>query len=166
MSVNESPVNHHMKFASIDILWCCASISFFESVNFGTPLPIRPNILYGDIEGQRQVIFTAHKRSLGQGNVFTPAYHSVHGGGGLPPGGSASGGLPRWVCLQGGSASGGGADPLELGNRVVRILLECFLVNVNFLQIGKLSFGRNNVGRPHLKYQTNLTLPTFVVKRI
>ena len=30
------------------------------------------------------VIFTARKRSLGQGNVFTPVCHSVQGGGVLP----------------------------------------------------------------------------------
>ena len=29
-------------------------------------------------------IFTARKRSLGQGNIFTPVCHSVHRGGGLP----------------------------------------------------------------------------------
>ena len=28
--------------------------------------------------------FTARKRSLGQGNVFKPVCHSLHGGGGLP----------------------------------------------------------------------------------
>ena len=27
------------------------------------------------------IIFTARKRSLGQGNIFTPVCHSVHGGG-------------------------------------------------------------------------------------
>ena len=31
------------------------------------------------------MIFTAHKRSLGQGNVFTPVSHSVHGGRGVHP---------------------------------------------------------------------------------
>ena len=33
-------------------------------------------------------IFTTHKRSLGQGNIFAPVYHSVHGGvpGQVPPG--------------------------------------------------------------------------------
>ena len=33
-------------------------------------------------------IFTTHKRSLGQGNIFTPICHSVHRGGmhGLPGG--------------------------------------------------------------------------------
>ena len=30
-------------------------------------------------------IFTARKRSLGQGNIFTPVCHSVHGGGGWYP---------------------------------------------------------------------------------
>ena len=29
------------------------------------------------------LIFTARKRSLGQGNIFTPVCHSVHGGGGV-----------------------------------------------------------------------------------
>ena len=29
-------------------------------------------------------IVTARKRSLGQGNIFTPVCHSVHRGGGLP----------------------------------------------------------------------------------
>ena len=51
-------------------------------------------------------MFTAHKRSLGQGNVFTLVCHSVHRGGlhpgGLHPGVSASG---REVDLHpGGSA--------------------------------------------------------------
>ena len=43
------------------------------------------------------MIFTAHKRSLGQGNAFTPVCHSVH----------------RWGLHTGGSASrkGGWADP-------------------------------------------------------
>ena len=31
------------------------------------------------------LIFTARKRSLGQGNVFTSGCHSVHGGGGGDP---------------------------------------------------------------------------------
>ena len=29
-------------------------------------------------------IFTARKRSLGQGNIFAPVCHSVHSGGGVP----------------------------------------------------------------------------------
>ena len=38
-------------------------------------------------------LFTARKRSLGQGNMFTPVCHSVRGGeGGSGPGGG--GGLP------------------------------------------------------------------------
>ena len=44
-------------------------------------------------------------RSLGQGNVFTPMCHSVHGGGGLHPGG---------VCIgMGGLHPGGGQTPLD-----------------------------------------------------
>ena len=68
----------------------------------------------------RNLIVTACKQSLGQGNIFTPVSHSVgKGGGGFPAcitghitrvvclwgrgGGSASTG----VCIQGESASGG-----------------------------------------------------------
>ena len=48
-----------------------------------------------------KVLFTARKRSLGQGNMFTPVCHSVHGGGGWSRGGlSGLGGA--WSC-------GGGA---------------------------------------------------------
>ena len=36
-------------------------------------------------------IFTARKRSLGQGNIFTPVCHSVHGGGHAWQGGMAGG---------------------------------------------------------------------------
>ena len=45
-------------------------------------------------------IITARKRSLGQGNIFTPVCHSVHGGGsasvhaGIPPPGP---GTPPWI---------------------------------------------------------------------
>ena len=67
------------------------------------PLMLRTALRMGTIS----TIFTAHERSLGQGNVFTPVYHSVHGGGGwlpsmyhrshdqgdLPPGESASEGV-------------------------------------------------------------------------
>ena len=71
---------------------------------------------------EQKSFITARKRSLGQGNVFTRMSHSVQRG--LPPGGSASGGgvLPP----------GGWADPPpELEKRVVRILLEYFLVQNN-----------------------------------
>ena len=58
---------------------------------------------------------TARKRSLGQGNVFTPVYHSVHRGGWLPSmhhrshdrgeEGQPPRGSPfRGVCIQGGWA--------------------------------------------------------------
>ena len=62
-------------------------------------------------------LVTARKRSLGQGNVFTPVCHSVHGGG---------------VCIQRGL--GLGRPPSHgilwdtINKRVVRILLECILV--------------------------------------
>ena len=85
-------------------------------------------------------VFTTRKRSLGQGNVFTPVCHSVHGREvlvGLPAcitgrmtsmGGSAY----RGVCIGGGAYRGVGQTPLELEleKRAVRILLECFLVEV------------------------------------
>ena len=99
-------------------------------------------------------IFTARKRSLGQGNVLTPVCHSVYTGegvslqgglhlgeGSLHPGGTSA---YTGVCPQGGrgSASRGvynGGDlsnpnsPLQLEKRVVCILLECFLVIINFI---------------------------------
>ena len=51
-------------------------------------------------------IITARKRSFGQGNIFTPLCHSVHGGGGRVPG--PGGCLVRGGCLvQGGAWSGG-----------------------------------------------------------
>ena len=75
-------------------------------------------------------LFTARKRSLGQGNIFTPVCHSVHGGGmlsqhalqmvsqhalqegGVPGlGGSGPGGVCSRGCVPGlgGSAARGGA---------------------------------------------------------
>ena len=44
-------------------------------------------------------IFTACKRSLGQGNIFTPACHSVHRGGLLLGGCLVPGGLLSGRCL-------------------------------------------------------------------
>ena len=56
-------------------------------------------------------IFTARKRSLGQGNIFAPVCHSVHGGGCLLPGGGgvlAPGGSgPGGMHAQGGACFGG-----------------------------------------------------------
>ena len=59
-------------------------------------------------------LFTARKRSLGQGNVFTPVCLFT-GGGGLPTGGSESEG----VCLQGGAGLhlGEGVCPTLPGTR-------------------------------------------------
>ena len=69
------------------------------------PLPGPP------VTGKTFTIFTVHKRSLGQGNVFTPVYHSVH--------------------IEG-SASRGVLHPRILRDTVnewaVCILLECILV--------------------------------------
>ena len=79
------------------------------------------------------MVFIARKRSLGQGNVFTPVCHSVHRRGSafrgdLHPGGSASkGGLhqrlgggvgrtPHWILWD------------TVNERTVPILLECILV--------------------------------------
>ena len=89
------------------------------------------------------VIFTARKRSLGQGNIFTPVCHSVHrGGGGIQA--CIAGGIPAclavgWSALRGrGVCSWGGGGllpegawwrpPGQLLLRAVRILLECILV--------------------------------------
>ena len=54
------------------------------------------------------MIITVRKRSLGQGNVFTPVYHSVHQGGrwvGFPT--CITGHMTRGSASQGGSASRG-----------------------------------------------------------
>ena len=48
------------------------------------------------------IIFTARKRSLGQGNIFTPVCHSVHRGICLGPGG--------WGCLLPGVPGGDPPD--------------------------------------------------------
>ena len=65
-----------------------------------------------DLEGKSK-IFTARKRSLGQGNVFTPVCHSVHRGSlcrGLCPGRSLSGvGLCLVVSVPGVGLCPGGS---------------------------------------------------------
>ena len=56
-------------------------------------------------------MFITRKRSLGQGNVFTPVCHSVHRGD-LHPGGSTF----KGVCIQGGLHPGeGGLNSVGLG---------------------------------------------------
>ena len=53
-------------------------------------------------------VITARKRSLGQGNIFTPVCHSVHGGGG--------GGVRGWkACVAGGGMCGQGGRHAWLG---------------------------------------------------
>ena len=86
----------------------------------------------------RHVIITAHRRSLGQGNVFTPVclftWESLY---------DVTSCLAAWsyVPSKGISVSGPmflvgglppervGQTPSRTGKRVVRILLECFLVS-------------------------------------
>ena len=107
-------------------------------------------------------IITARKRSLGQGNVFTPVCHSVHGGwgggvsvpgritgrmigGGLCPRGTMSGGrgdlCPRGSVARGVSVQGGLCPrrvsvqvptPPYSHERAVHILLECILVKIEY----------------------------------
>ena len=96
------------------------------------------------------LLFTARKRSLGQGNIFTPVCHSVHRGGHakLLGGGHAwllGGGMHgfiRGACIvlfKGGMRGfiwGGAAWFFQffriqcdtVNERAVRILLECILV--------------------------------------
>ena len=69
-------------------------------------------------------LITARKRSLGQGNIFTPVCHSVQ-----------SGGVLRGVCSRGVPGPGGVVcsrgclvETPRLLLRPVRILLECILV--------------------------------------
>ena len=71
------------------------------------------------------MIITARKLSLGQGNIFTSVCHSVHRG--WYPSMHCSGGCAIPACL----AAGGAwwrPPPGRLLLRAVRILLECILV--------------------------------------
>ena len=93
-------------------------------------------------------IFTARKRSLGQGNICTPVCHSVHRGGSVS---GCSGGGHVWLLwggmhgfsrgemcmvapggMHGCSREGGAWYTTRYGDtineRAVRILLECILV--------------------------------------
>ena len=97
-------------------------------------------------------IFTTRKRSLGQGNVFTPVCHSVHmkGGGfptcitghitwgeGLPPGGSAFRELGRpppqdtWDTM-GYDQQAGSMHPTGMRS-CFELSLFCFVVEKNYL---------------------------------
>ena len=79
------------------------------------------SILFSVMSTKPNRIITACKRSLGQGNSFTPVCHSVHGGGGeylgryTPRPGTP---LPPEQCMLGNTGN----------KRAVRILLECILV--------------------------------------
>ena len=89
-----------------------------------------------------QLFITVRKRSLGQGNIFRSASHSVRGGawgaiykgfafGGFHPEGPAY----RGVCLH-----GGWTEPMDLKKLVVCILLECFLLPPTNEVWGKVMF--------------------------
>ena len=89
-------------------------------------------------------IVTARKRSLGQGNVFTPICDSFCSGEGVPSLGGGEGailgegGLPslggsmKRGAVEGDTVKGEGAvkKPPLVNKRAVRILLECFLVSM------------------------------------
>ena len=66
------------------------------------------------------MLITARKRSLGQGNIFAPVCHSVHGGGGVPQAGTPPGQVHPRACWD------------TVNKRAVRILLECILVHNSF----------------------------------
>ena len=89
-----------------------------------------------------KAIFTARKRSLGQGNIFTPVCHSVHRGGsasvhdGIPPPPSRhppEAGTPPQEQTPPWSRYPPPPEQIMLGDtvneRAVRILLECNLVH-------------------------------------
>ena len=73
-------------------------------------------------------LITAHKWSLGQGNIFTCVCHSIHRGRGLSPGGLPDRDAP-WTENPLNRDPPDRDPPLYGGERAVRILLECILVN-------------------------------------
>ena len=83
------------------------------------------------------IIITARKRSLGQGNVFTGVCLST-GGVGFPP--CITG---HMTSIQGGLRPGGRKvlPPPELEKRVVGILLQYFLVEINCLTMWPFNKG-------------------------
>ena len=101
-----------------------------------------------------QLFITVRKRSLGQGNIFRSASHSVRGGGvggylqGVCLWGFSSRGVCLWrgglhpglpvymgVCLH-----GGWTEPMDSEKLVVCILLECFLLPPTNEVRGKVMF--------------------------
>ena len=86
------------------------------------------------------MIFTARRRSLGQGNIFTGHRHlSVHMGGGWSLHDITS-------CLGGVGGVSVKGDPPHGKELAVRILLECILVSyvASFSIIVQYSFSRQN----------------------
>ena len=94
-------------------------------------------------------IFTARKRNLGEGNVFTAVCHSVHRGAG-----------------GGGSAQPPDAEPLDadtVNKRAVRILLKCILVLLYIDKVCKKMFSRTLYFFEYLRYTRTFLyiLPAF-----
>ena len=101
------------------------------------------NIFNISLSACTKYLFTDRKRSLGQGDVFTPVCHSVHGEGWLPN-------MHHWshdwgVCIQGALHLGG-------GGQIPHILLECVLVYVT--------------GSRLFSYQKNMWLRTMCCLQI
>ena len=89
----------------------------YKSTSYNEQFPL--HVFDSDVEWI--LIFTARKRSLGQGNVFTPVCHSVHMGGvcirgGLHPGGVC---IHSGVYTQGSLHPGGGRQTPS-PNRILR----------------------------------------------
>ena len=72
------------------------------------------------------------ERSLGQGNVFIPVCHSVHGGGGGSPTGRGLHLGEEGSAYRGTASKRVGQTPPQLEKRAVCILLECFIVFLYF----------------------------------
>ena len=117
--------------------------------------------MVGQVFGRMCSIVTARKRSLGQGNIFTPVCQSVHRGACVVGGGAGGGGVcgcwggvcgcwgvcmvARGACVVAGGCAwllggmpgcrGGGVRRIRrdtVNERAVRILLECILVFLAF----------------------------------
>ena len=108
--------------------------------------------MVGQVFGRMCSIVTARKRSLGQGNIFTPVCQSVHRGACVVGGGAGGGGVCGcWgVCMVargrawllggvpgcwGACLVAGGVHRIRrdtVNERAVRILLECILVFLAF----------------------------------
>ena len=84
------------------------------------------------VQGLLSHLWPARKRSLGQGNVFTPVFQSFVGFPACIIGHMTRGVCIRGICIRGVCIGGRGRHPRALqdmvNKRAVRILLECSLV--------------------------------------